>query len=325
MAKIRSGVLLAMLPLLMLAAPHSDARAQTPIDVGIVSRTVFFVPLWIADQKGYLKHEGFDTKIEIVDSSDKINDRLRSGHFQFAISSPESIIAESYQGGSLRLIAGNAKRLPHFIIAKPAIKTLADLKGATIGVLSMHDGTTFLLGDIAKAAGLQLSDFKVEAVGGAPTRWKLLQAGQIDAGLQPFPLSYEADAAGFTDLGPVLKYIPDYQFSAILVDENWAKAHREQTIAFLRALQHGTDTMLAHPDEAAAIAATQLDTTPALARRALNDTERYRILPHDLSLSSRGLRRVFVALQDAGVVGRDVKYDSRKFVDDSYLKASRQP
>jgi len=51
----------------------------------------------------------------------------------------------------------------------------------------------------------------------------------------------------------------------------------------------------------------------------------YRILPHDLSLSSRGLRRVFVALQDASVIGRDVKYDSRKFVDESYLKASRQP
>src|SRR3954469_19330407 len=99
--------------------------------------------------------------------------------------------SESYKGGTLRIVAGIAKRPPHFIIAQPEIKTLADLKGKTIGVVSMHEGTTFFVADIAKAGGFALNDVKVEAVGGSPTRARLLKERKIDMGLQPYPLSYE--------------------------------------------------------------------------------------------------------------------------------------
>src|SRR4029077_16040380 len=87
-------------------------------------------------------------------------------------------------------VAGIAKRPPPFIIAQPEIKTLADLKGKTIGVVSMHEGTTFFVADIAKAGGFKLDDGKVEAVGGSPTRARLLKERKIDVGLQPYPLSY---------------------------------------------------------------------------------------------------------------------------------------
>jgi hypothetical protein len=35
------------------------------------------------------------------------------------------------------------QRPPHFIIAQPEIKSLADFKGKLIGVVSMQEGTTF--------------------------------------------------------------------------------------------------------------------------------------------------------------------------------------
>ena len=69
----------------------------------------------------------------------------------------------------MRIIAGNSQRPPHFIIAQPEIKTLADLKGKLMGVVSMHEGTTFFVPDIAKKAGLNAGDIRVEAVGGSPT------------------------------------------------------------------------------------------------------------------------------------------------------------
>jgi NitT/TauT family transport system substrate-binding protein len=68
----------------------------------------------------------------------------------------------------VRIVAGNAKRPPHFIIAQPEIKSLTDLKGKTIGVVSMHEGTTFFFADIAKAGGFKLSEVKVEAWAARP-------------------------------------------------------------------------------------------------------------------------------------------------------------
>jgi hypothetical protein len=99
------------------------------------------------------------------------------------------------------IIAANAERLPHFIIAKPHIRPSSNCAARAFGVLSLNEGTTYLVHRLAGAIGLKPGEYEVMAVGGAPTRWRLLQEGKIDAALQPFPLSYEAEAAGFTNFG----------------------------------------------------------------------------------------------------------------------------
>ena len=218
----------------------SPVGAQTTLNMAVVSRTVFYLPAWMAEKQGFFKQEGLDVRMKVYDSSDPIFVDLRKGEQQIAVASIESVIADAYKGGKVRIVAGSAKRPPHFIIAQPEIKSLADLKGKTIGVVSMHEGTTFFIADIAKAGGFQLSDVKVEAVGGSPTRQRLLKEKKIDAGLQPYPLSYEAEAAGFTNLGPIAKLVPDYQFTSVMVDQDWAKQNRAALVGFLRALRRGT-------------------------------------------------------------------------------------
>ncbi|MGZ3281399.1 MAG: ABC transporter substrate-binding protein [Xanthobacteraceae bacterium] len=307
----------------VLIAP-AIAQSQTTLRVPVVSRTVFYLPAWTAEKQGFFKDEGLDVKIEVYDGSEKIFHDLRAGTHQIAIASIESVIAEAYKGGTLRIVAGIAKRPPHFIIAQPEIKTLADLKGKTIGVVSMHEGTTFFVADIAKAGGFALGDVKVEAVGGSPTRARLLRERKIDMGLQPYPLSYEAEAQGFTNLGAMAKLVPDYQFVSVMVDENWASKNRRVLAGFLKALRRGTEYMFAHPDESAELGAKELRTSPAFARRALEDTLSMDIMARDLSLADASLRRVFSIMQQAGVLGRDLPFEPAKFVDESYLAESRK-
>ena len=180
-------------------------------------------------------------------------------------------------------MAGSAQRPPHFIIAQPEIKTLADLKGKLIGVVSMQEGTTFFVKDIAQGRRLRRSPTsRSQAVGGSPTRARLLKERKIDAGLQPYPLSYEAEAAGFSNLGAIAELVPDYQFTSVVVDETGRAPTGPLLVAFLRALRRGTDYMFAHPDELAELGAKELRTTPALARRALEDTARMDVLARDL-------------------------------------------
>jgi len=300
------------------------ARAETPLRVPVVSRTIFYLPAWTAEQQGFFRQEGLDVKIEVYDTSEKIFHDLRAGTHQIGIASIESVIEESYKGGKLRLVAGVAKRPPHFIIAQPEIKTFADIKGKTVGVVSMSEGTTFFVADIAKAGGFELEDVKVEAVGGSPTRARLLKERKIDVGLQPYPLSYEAEAAGFTNLGPIAKLVPDYQFVSVVVDDDWARANRQALVGFLRALRRGTEYMFAHPDESAVLGAKELRTSEAFARRALEDTSKMDIMSQDLSLTDASLRRVFGTMQQAGVIARETPFEPAHFVDESYLDASRR-
>jgi NitT/TauT family transport system substrate-binding protein len=309
-----AGMALAALP----------SKAETTLNMAVVSRTVFYLPAWMAEKQGFFKAEGLDIKMKVYDSSDPIFVDLRKGEQQIAVASIESVIADAYKGGKVRIVAGSAKRQPHFIIAQPEIKTLADLKGKTIGVVSIHEGTTFFIADIAKAGGFKLSDVKVEAVGGSPTRQRLLKEKKIDAGLQPYPLSYEAEAAGFSNIGPIAKLVPDYQFTSVRVDEDWAKANRVALVGFLRALRKGTEYMFAHPDESAEVGAKELRTTVAYAHRAIDDTAKMDIMSRDLSIAPASLRRVFSIMQQDGAIGRELPFEPAKFVDESYLKESRR-
>src|SRR4051812_40863650 len=168
----RIARLLIVLTAALTAAP---ASAADMVNVANVSRTLFSLPFWVAQHRGFLKEEGLETTSNILDNAEKINAALRAGSMQIAMGTPEAVIIDAYQGGTLRIIAGNTGKLPHFIIARPHIKTLADLRGTNFGVLSEKEGSTYVVQDIAKAIGLTPADYKITVVGGAPTRWKLLQ------------------------------------------------------------------------------------------------------------------------------------------------------
>ena len=318
-----------MLVLMIAALGWVSAHAQEArsgaagnrIDLAIVSRTVFYLPLWLAAEKGYFAEEGIDLRIEVFDHAEKINEALRSGAVQIAMSTPDSIMADALKGGSLRVVAGNAGRLPHFIIARPEIRTIADLRGKTIGVLSDQEGTTHLVPEVTRSAGLKPGDYVVKAVGGAPTRWRLLRSGEIDAGLQPFPLSYEAEAAGFSNLGPLSSFVPEWQFTSVNVDMRWAEANRNRLTAALRALRRGLDAIAAEPATAAAVAARELKTSEPLAARAIADTAHLGILTPGMEVSMSGLKKVHEALVAAGLVASE-PFDAGRVVDASFLRAS---
>lgn len=177
--------------MLLSVASFSSPTTAASLKIALVSRTVFYAPLWVAEGNGFFKEEDIEIKWQIVDNAEKINEELRSGAVQIAISSIEGLVSDAFKGGKFRIVASVAQKPPHYIIAKPAIKTVTDLRGARFGVLSLHEGTTYLVQDFAKTVGLKPDEYVISAVGGAPTRWKLLQEGKIDVGLQPFPLSYK--------------------------------------------------------------------------------------------------------------------------------------
>ena len=302
---------------------NSSLHAAYVVNVATPSRVIFAIPFWIAEHKGYFKDEGIEAKLEIVASGRQLSEQLRSGATHTTIVGPDAAIIDASKGGPMRVLAGIVRRPPLFLIAKPSIKTFADLRGANIGVLSLTKGSSKLLAKMLKAEGVSPADLKISAVGGAPARWTLLQEGKIDAGMQPLPLIDEAVTAGFTNLGWAGKYEPDWQFTTVNANSEWTSRNPELAAKFVRALLRGQQFLFANPDEAAKIAAIELKTPAALAARSLKEAMRLGILDPKLDWSEVGLTKMYENMQADGVMPADQKLDLGKVLNAEFLRKAQ--
>jgi ABC-type nitrate/sulfonate/bicarbonate transport system substrate-binding protein len=101
--RMRRSFMVLAATLILSTAFSAVVGAAAPVKIAIVSRTVFYVPLWIADRLGYFKAEGIEPTIDVYDNAEKINEGLRSGRVRIAISTPESVVVDAYRGGGSSL------------------------------------------------------------------------------------------------------------------------------------------------------------------------------------------------------------------------------
>src|SRR5262245_62499932 len=68
---------------------------------------------------------------------------LLKGDLHFALSSTEGIMQNAERGGPLRMIAANSGRLSHYIVTQRKFQKVEELKGATVGILTLTEGSFF--------------------------------------------------------------------------------------------------------------------------------------------------------------------------------------
>jgi ABC-type nitrate/sulfonate/bicarbonate transport system substrate-binding protein len=156
--------------------------------------------------------------------------------------------------------------------------------------------------------------------GGVPSRWRKLQEGAIDAGLQSIPISYAAEDAGFPNLGDSTDYVPEYQFTTVNVRRQWAREHRRDLIGALRALKRGTEWMYDNREAATDVIVEELEVTRDHATRAWEHYVSKDILPRSMHVSEPGMRAVLGIMQRAGTVREEQgAMDQDRYVDSSFL------
>src|SRR5260370_32378932 len=96
----------------MLGTP--PAFAAETINVATPSRSIFVLPVWIAERKGFFRDEGIEARLDIINSGEQIKDQLRSGATHVSLDSPEGVLIDVQKGGTLRIVAGNARKPPLF-------------------------------------------------------------------------------------------------------------------------------------------------------------------------------------------------------------------
>lgn len=207
----------------------------------------------IAHEMKYFEKEGLAVEFQLAQGSGMAAQLLQTGSAQVATVSPEITMKGRDQGGGI-VAFYNLKTLSGYSIAVPpdsAIKSLADLKGKTIGVSTL--GTSLLpplTQDLSQLGLNRRTDYTVVAAGtGAPAA-TALATGKVDAlGL------WETAYASIENQGvtlrhievPILSKMPAYVLAT--TDDQLAK-DRKSIEGYCRAVTKATVFAQANVDAA---------------------------------------------------------------------------
>jgi len=298
--------------------------AQT-LKVGITSKTLFFMPYYVGQKKGFYAAENLKVEPVLIGRSDVQLAALLAGELQIGSLNADATIVINEKGGNLKVIAGVDNSAPYILVGGKATKKVDDLKRAIIGVSALRGGATSILLDYLKSKGLLYPrDFTTVVIsGGTSARLTSLEGGAIAGTVLGIPYSDIAIDQGFNKLGDTLELIPTYQFNAVTMNPAWAEKNRTSVVRFLKAHIRSLRWIYEQPDQAAEFFTQEMGVKPPYARRGVDYFTKNKIFPIDGAVTLDGLK-VNIEVQARDGVLKEPLPPPEKYVDLSYLKQAQK-
>lgn len=167
-------------------------------------------------EKGYFDEQGLE--VEFIGAQDVVT-AVATGEVDFAFGPSSTYLRAASLGSPIRIVAaGFRSKGPFHLIARPEIKTVADLKGKTVGIAVAGSGMAIYAREILKAHGIDPDkDVTLVANGVYEAAFGSLQTGQVDATIihQPFPALGEIEGSSHT-LARGWDYLPTYHTGVLI-------------------------------------------------------------------------------------------------------------
>jgi len=238
----------AMVGLVVLApatlAPAGSATAQQTYTLRYAvdtERNINALAQTVAERQGFFTREGINFQaVRFVATGNRPTDRtaLVASRDTFDMARMQlSVLMEPegrFKGTNYVAVSSVANNPAYFLVARPDIKTFADLKGKTLTEPSPSDPITLTARKLMEMHGLKDGDVEIKTIAGSQPRVDCLKSGACAAGSLSQPSVFAAFDAGFHTLamhieaGPLL-YVVD------IVDRSWAEAHSEVIVRYIRA------------------------------------------------------------------------------------------
>ncbi|RTL69257.1 MAG: ABC transporter substrate-binding protein [Hyphomicrobiales bacterium] len=192
----------------LIAAGHADfALAQsappaekTKVILGVGGKPLlYYLPLTIAEQKGFFKAQGLDVEINDFGGGSKSLQALIGGSVDVVTGAYEHTIRMQAKGQDIRAVL-EMGRFPGIVIAvrkslAGEIKSAADFKGRKIGVTAPGSSTALCVQYAMVKAGLKPSDAAIIGVGAGASPVAAVKKGEIEvlSHLEPVISKLEQD------------------------------------------------------------------------------------------------------------------------------------
>ncbi len=243
---------------LMFAAWCQPALSQvSKLRVGYCARTLSGAvsPFAIATKMGWFKDDGIEVSVVPMAGSSDCMKAIATREIPFALVAVEAHGAAILQGvkGRTFYTAYQTNIYGLAVPADSAIKQVSDLRGKTIGVISMGGGVLFAKGVIAAAGMDPEQDVRFVVAGEAAQTAVLVRAKQVDA-LSQFDTQYALiENAGVKLRLLETKETDRFPGNGFLALEETLKTHRAEAVALARGYAKGTIFAINNPEAAVRI------------------------------------------------------------------------
>ncbi len=153
-------------------------NAQTQkIRIAYSSRSNTITPFYIAASKGFFREEGLD--VELIQVSPRLGAlAVMNGDVSFTTSFT-STFRGILQGLPLKLILVALKKGIYFLVVRPEIKDVEDLKGKKLGVATIRGTDQLVAEELLRSKGFNPALLQQIVIGETPLRAQALVAGIV--------------------------------------------------------------------------------------------------------------------------------------------------
>jgi len=224
------------------------ARGADQVRIGYGSLSTYYSPIWTAGEAKIFQKNGIDTEVLYLESA-LVRTALIAGDIAMGGMSGTTMAAPRLQGADTIIIASFLNSLQFRLIARPEIKTVAQLKGKRVGVagfgLGAHRAAQIMLSKL----GLNPeTDVVMLQIGGDPTRISALLSGTIDATVLNPPLHKRAVEAGMKILANIEDMNFPVQASALVTTERFINRNYDLTRRAVQSIVEAIHLVKTNPE-----------------------------------------------------------------------------
>jgi sulfonate transport system substrate-binding protein len=253
--------------LLLAAAFAAPAFAQARIVITIGgSDKIVYLPAKLAERLGYFQAQGVEVEVRSETAGVEARDALLSGAVQGVVGFYDHTIALQAKGKLVQSVvqftAAPGEALLVSARSAHALRSVADLKGRTVGVTGLGASTSFLTHYLALEHGVKPNELNLVPVGAGNRFIAALREGKIDAGMTTEPTISRLLKSGEAQLLVDLR-TPEattkalgglYPSSCLYVNSAWAERNRPQVQRMVNALVSALGYIHSHSGEEIAAA-----------------------------------------------------------------------
>jgi len=223
-----------------LIAPSAWTQTRAKLHVVYPAISGINAPLWYATEQNLFQKYGLEVELIYIPTALQVTRVVLTGDSQIAFSGGAPVVNAVLSGADLVFIGGVANVPAFYMMALPEIKSVADLKGKTVGVTRFGSSTDFALRYLVQKNGFNPDkDLNILQLGGMPELAAALSKRLIVAAPLSAPTHIRARAAGAQPLIDMAKAGVYFPQTAVITRRAYLKTNRDTTLNFFRGYCEG--------------------------------------------------------------------------------------
>jgi NitT/TauT family transport system substrate-binding protein len=187
--KARDKLIGAAFAATMALAPAAHANDQLKLMVGGYEK-IIYLPAKLAERLGYFKAEGLDVELLNEGAGVDAENEMLAGAVQGVVGFYDHCIDLQTKGKVITSVVQMAHSPGEVELVSnkyPAVRSMADLRGKTLGVTGLGSSTNFLTQYLMGKSGVKIGDFTSLPVGAGTTFIAAIQQDKTQAGMTTEP------------------------------------------------------------------------------------------------------------------------------------------